>query len=145
MPAGNRPETALNRSVNIIRRLLALVAVLFGILTIVAGARILGGADPGYTVFGPLLIYNTGMGVAYVAAGILAWRNPVSGRRAAGAIFLLNLLVLGAIAYLYTAGSAIAVESLGAMTLRTVVWLLLFLGLAWVSRGNYVRGFRRGA
>jgi hypothetical protein len=134
-----------SRFVTIIRRLLALVAVLFGVVTIIAGARILGGADPGYTVFGPLLIYNTGMGVAYVAAGILAWRNSVAGRRAAGAIFLLNLLVLGAIAYLYTAGSAIAVESLGAMSFRTVVWLLLFLGLAWVSRGNNVHGFRRDA
>ncbi|WP_156820439.1 hypothetical protein [Thioalkalivibrio thiocyanodenitrificans] len=134
-----------SRSVTIIRRLLALVAILFGVVTIIAGARILGGADPGYTVFGPLLIYNTGMGVAYVAAGILAWRNPLSGRRAAAAISLLNLLVLGAIAYLYTAGSAVAVESLGAMTFRTVVWLLLFLGLAWVSRRSNVHGIGRDA
>lgn len=130
---------------NITRRVLALVAIVFGVMTIVAGARVLGGADPGYMVFRPLLIYNTAMGIAYLAAGVVAWRNVVLGKRAAAAIFLLNLLVLGTIAYLYTAGSAIAVESLGAMTFRTVVWLLLFLGLAWAGRRNNIPGFRREA
>jgi hypothetical protein len=132
-----------SRSVNITRCVLALVAIVFGVMTIVAGTRVLGGADPGYIVFRPLLIYNTAMGLAYVAAGVVAWRNLVAGKRAAAAIFLLNLLVLGTIAYLYTAGSAIAVESLGAMAFRTIVWLLLFLGLAWAGRRSNVPGFRR--
>ncbi len=94
------------------------------------------GSDPGYTVFRPLLIYNTAMGIAYVAAGTIAWRSLDRGKYTAAAIFALNLAVLGAIGYLYTAGSVVAVESLRAMAFRTGVWLLLFLGLAWMSPRN---------
>ncbi len=52
--------------------MLAAVAVLFGIATVVAGTRVLSGSDPGYLVFRPLLIFNTAMGVAYLAAGVVA-------------------------------------------------------------------------
>ena len=120
----------------IVQVVLALVAALFGLVTIIAGARVLVGFHPGYIVFWPLLIYNTAMGVAYMAAGVIAWRNVERGKYAAVAIFVLNLLVLGTIGYLYMAGNSIAIESLRAMTFRTAVWLLLFLGLAWVSRRN---------
>jgi hypothetical protein len=48
----------------------AVVAAVFGLATIVAGGRVLTGwSDPGYVVYRPLLIYNTAMGVAYLAAG----------------------------------------------------------------------------
>lgn len=118
----------------IIHGLLALAAVLFGLATLWAGSRVLTGSDPGYVVFRPLLLYNTAMGVAYVAAGVIAWRSVERGRYAAAAIFVLNLLVLATVAYLYATGSPIAVDSVRAMVLRTVVWLLLFVGLAWMSR-----------
>lgn len=133
-------ETELNRSrhMRIFQEVIALVAALFGLVTIIAGARVLVGYHPGYIVFWPLLIYNTAMGVAYVAAGILAWRNVKRGKYAAVAIFVFNLLVLGTIGYLHVAGNSVAMESLRAMTFRTVVWLLLFLGLAWVDSRNAV-------
>lgn len=116
--------------------IVVLVAVLFGLVTIFAGVRVLAGADPGYVVFRPLLIYNAAMGLAYVAAGVIAWRSVERGKYAAATIFVLNFLVLGAISYLYAMGSAVAVESLRAMTLRTAVWLVLFFGLAWMSQRN---------
>lgn len=47
----------------IVRILAAGMAVLFGAATLVAGGRVLLGADPGYEVFRPLLVYNTAMGV----------------------------------------------------------------------------------
>lgn len=121
---------------NILRGALALIAVLFGALTIFAGSRVLGGSDPGYAVFRPLVIYNTLMGAAYVAAGAMAWRSLAAGRVMAGAIFALNVVVLSAVAYLYKAASAVAIDSVQAMTLRTVVWLALFVGFAWLSRRN---------
>lgn len=120
-------------TMRIVRNLTAAVAVLFGVATIIAGGRVLLGSDPGYIVFRPLLIYNAAMGVAYVAAGILIWRNVGRGRYAAGAIFLLNLIVLVAIIVLYRGGSAVAVDSLRAMTLRTVVWLILFAVATWIA------------
>jgi hypothetical protein len=113
---------------------MALAACLFGLVTIVAGVRVLLGSQPGYIVFWPLLIYNTVMGLVYVAGGIIAWRNIERGKHAAAVIFVLNLLVLGIIGYLYVTGSSVAIESLRAMTLRTIVWLALFLGFAWLGR-----------
>lgn len=118
----------------IVQGLAAVVAIVFGIATVFAGGRVLRGADPGYTVFRPLLFYNTVMGVAYLAAGISLWRSANAGRYAAGAIFLLNLFVLGAIALVYRSGGAVAVDSLRAMTLRTTVWLVLFAGAWWLVR-----------
>lgn len=123
-----------NRYVRLTHGLLALAAGVFGLATIMAGAKVLAGSDPGYTVYRPLLIYNTAMGAAYLAAAIMAWRHPGRAKQAAGIIFALNLLVLGGVGYLYWAGGAVAVHSLRAMTLRTVVWLLLFLGWAWTTR-----------
>jgi len=135
---GSLLETELNRprSVRIIQGVFALIAALFGLATIIAGVRVLAGSDPGYIVFRPLLIYNTTMGMAYVAAGVIAWRSFDRGKYAAATIFVLNFLVLGAIGYLYATGSAVAIDSIRAMILRTVVWLMLFLGLAWMSRRN---------
>jgi hypothetical protein len=123
--------------VRVIQKILALVAAVFGIATLLAGGRVLAGSDPGYVVFRPLLIYNTLMGMVYLTAAVITWRNLDRGKYAAALIFALNLLVLGIIGYLFTAGSAVAIESLRAMTFRTVVWLVLFLGLVWMSRRHH--------
>lgn len=124
------------RYMKIMKKGLVLLAVLFGLATIFAGTRVLLGSDPGYIVYRPLLIYNAIMGIMYVSAGIIALRNVKQGMYAAAVIFILNLLVLSAIYYLYTGGSPIAIDSLRAMTLRTVVWLVLFAGFGWLSHRN---------
>jgi hypothetical protein len=121
-------------TIRIVRTIVIAVAVLFGALTLFAGGRVLLGSDPGYVVFRPLLIYNTAMGLAYLAAGVTVWCNVNAGRTAAGAIFLLNLLVLVGIFVIYRSGGAVAVDSLRAMTLRTIVWLMLYLGASWLAR-----------
>lgn len=116
--------------------LAAAVAVLFGFATLFAGGRVLLGSDPGYEVFRPLLLYNTAMGAAYLAAGVIVRRSVNAGRFAAGAVFLLNLLVLVYTFMVYRNGGAVAVDSLRAMTLRTVVWLVLFLAISWLVRAR---------
>jgi hypothetical protein len=119
------------------QRVLAFVAIAFGLATVFAGVTVLAGADPGYAVFRPLLIFNTTMGVAYVAAGLITLRSLARGRLASAAIFVLNLLVLAIIGYLFTTGGAVAVDSVRAMTFRSAVWLVLFLGLTWLGRGSH--------
>jgi hypothetical protein len=128
------------RHVGRLQGFLALVAVVFGVATVLSGGRVLTGSDPGYVVFQPLLIYNTTMGLAYLAAGVMMWRSVDRGKLAAGTIFALNLVVLAGIGYLYATGSAVAVDSLRAMTFRTVVWLGLFLGMLWLSRRSHTEG-----
>ena len=130
-------NTAARPHLRLVRGILAFVAAAFGLATVAAGGRVLAGADPGYIVFRPLVIFNTAMGVAYLAAGIIMMRSLERGRFAAATIFLLNLFVLGGIGYLYQAGSAVALESVLAMTFRTGVWLALFLGLSWLARGRH--------
>ena len=129
----------------IAQNILVTVAVLFGLLTIFAGTRVLLGTNPGYIVFRPLLIYNVVMGIVYVAAGIFAWRNIKQGMYVSATIFALNFIVLTAIFFLYSEGSSIAVDSLRAMTLRTVVWLALFTGFWWLCRTNKVNAFKPDA
>jgi hypothetical protein len=114
----------------------AIAAVLFGVVTAIAGARALFGEGPGYVVYLPLLRFNTIMGIAYVAVGLIAWRNFKLAVYGAAVICVLNLFALGLINYLYSPNGSIAGESLQAMTFRTIVWLVLFLVLAWASRGS---------
>jgi len=139
-PAAGHPVRLAGPHSILARRSLALVAAAFGIATVAKGGSVLAGADPGYAVFRPLLLFNAAMGVAYLAAGLAAWRSLERGRLAAAAIALLNLLVLVLIGSLYAAGSAIARESLGAMAFRTGLWLALWLGLSWLARGSRAPG-----
>jgi hypothetical protein len=113
---------------------IALIATSFGLVTLIVGTSVLLGSDPGYTIFRPLLIYNTVMGVIYVSAGVLIWRNLKQGMYVAATIFLLNLVVLVITFYLYTEGKLIAVDSLRAMSLRTIVWFAIFTGLGLLAR-----------
>jgi hypothetical protein len=41
----------MSQSKNIFQALVALIAALFGLVTVFAGGRVLAGADPGYLVF----------------------------------------------------------------------------------------------
>jgi len=110
------------------------VAALFGLLTVVAGSRVLLGADPGYVVYRPLLVYNTVMGLVYLAVAFIGWRNPARGRDGAALVFGLNLLVLVGVYLLHASGAGVAVDSLRAMSLRTIVWLALLAGFWWLAR-----------
>ncbi|MBL4831244.1 MAG: hypothetical protein JKY55_15330 [Aliivibrio sp.] len=113
---------------------ISLVAVLFGIVTLAVGTSVLFGVDPGYTVYRPLLIYNTVMGGVYVFAGLLIWRNLKQSQYLAAVIFSLNVIVLIALYLLNSGEHLIAVDSLRAMSLRMVIWLGLYVGLKWLSR-----------
>ncbi|MCC6560352.1 MAG: hypothetical protein IT478_03245 [Xanthomonadales bacterium] len=114
----------------------AVIAVLFGLATLGAGVSVLAGADPGYLVFRPLLLFNTAMGLAYVGAGLAMHWRPQSGANAAIAIAALNLLVLAAIAVLHAQGGPVAVDSVRAMTLRAGVWVALALLMHFANRDS---------
>jgi hypothetical protein len=115
-------------------RLAAIVAMLFGLATVISGGRVLLGADPGYVVFRPLLVFNALMGLAYLAVGVLAWRGSAFALRGAGFIALLNLGVLGALLMRWEPDGPIARTSLMAMSFRTAVWAVLFLLLLRARR-----------
>ncbi|MGF1765561.1 hypothetical protein [Aliivibrio kagoshimensis] len=117
-----------------IKIIMSLVAVLFGLVTITVGSSVLLGVDPGYTIYKPLLIYNTVMGSVYVAAGLLIWRNLKLSQYLAAVILSLNVMVLFSLYLLNSGDKLIAVDSLRAMSLRTVVWLAIYTGVKWLNR-----------
>jgi hypothetical protein len=115
-------------------RVIAGVALVFGVATIAAGASVLAGRDAGYVVYRPLLVFNTAMGFAYVAAATRTWHDVTRGRHAAAVILALNVAVLGLVGYLYRTGDAVAIDSVRAMAFRSAVWLVIFGVLVWIGR-----------
>lgn len=119
----------------IIQRAIAVIGIGFGLLTIVIGVRtLLGYSDPGYVIFLPLLIFNIGMGLVYTGSGVIIWSDLDFGVNAAKIVFMINLGALFLIFLVYLSGGAVATESLKAMSIRTIVWLLLWCGLLWLRK-----------
>lgn len=111
------------------RRLLGFIGVAFGVVTVGAGGSVLlGWRDPGYIVFQPLLVYTYSMAFAYIATGLAGWRHAAHGRRGAGLISLANLLMLVVVLGFFASTEGVARHSVVAMSMRTLIWLGLWLG-----------------
>lgn len=115
-------------------RIVAVVALLFGAATLLAGGRVLLGADPGYRVFQPLLVFNTAMGIAYLGVGLLLGYRSRLAVAGAGLIVLANAAMFMFIAFLYRTDDVVARTSVLAMAFRTGVWIVLLLALLWSQR-----------
>ena len=126
MFAHSCPESRLQRAS-------VLIAMLFGVLSLFAGGRVLLGlSTPDHAVVQPLLVFNTVMGAVYIAVALRIRANAARGRVGAGAVAILNLAAwLALIGYAAT-GAAVAVDSLVAMGIRSVVWGTIFVVLGRV-------------
>lgn len=118
-----------------LHRISVATALLFGLVTIVAGSRILlGGADPGYVVVRPVLVFNTLMGAAYVAVALILRSSLARGRVGAALIAVANMGTLAALAVHRAAGGFVADETIAAMVLRTGVWVGIWAAASWMMR-----------
>jgi len=112
-------------------RVAAAVAVLFGLLTIASGGRALfGGAEAraaagAYVPF--VLWFNFLAGFAYLAAGAGLWLGRRWAAPLALAIAAATLLVFAAFGVHVWRGGAYEARTVGAMTLRTLVWIAIAL------------------
>lgn len=115
-------------------RAAAIVAVLFGLLTIASGGRALFGgaaareAAGAYVPF--VLWFNFLAGFAYVAAGAGLWLRRRWAAMLALVIAGTTLLVFAAFGVHVLNGGAYEVRTAGAMTLRSLVWIAIGW-LAW--------------
>jgi uncharacterized membrane protein len=104
---------------------IAVVAGVFGLLTIVSGGRALfGGADLGAVV--PFVLwFNFLAGFAYVAAGIGLWIQARWATSLAIAIALATAAVFAAFLWQVSIGANFEARTMGAMILRLAVWVVI--------------------
>lgn len=107
-------------------RVLGVVAVVFGLVTLKEGGGVLFGAEAARTAAGnyvPFVVWSNFLsGFAYVAAGVgLGFRQRWSPGLA-GAIFGVAALTLAALAVHIVSGEPFEQRTLVAMSLRTIIW-----------------------
>ncbi|MDP2207543.1 MAG: hypothetical protein Q8K98_02050 [Bacteroidota bacterium] len=116
------------------RKIAAGIAVIFSILTTVDGFQVLLGiSKPDYIVLQPLLIYNVIMGVVGVIVGVMLWLNRERALKLAVIVTSMHLIVLALVSMMHLAGGAVALHSVKAMGLRSIVWLGI-VWLTWMSK-----------
>lgn len=112
-----------------------LLTMLFGVLSIFAGGRVLAGiATKSHPVLMPLVAFNVAMGVLYIAAAVTIRKSAVRGRAFAGFLVLINLIALGAIVAYRSVGGMVAGESVIAMLVRVALFAMIYLALGRVVR-----------
>ena len=104
----------------------AALALIIGAMAVFAGGRVLLGTDPGYYVIDWLPVYNFAVGLVTLAVtAALIWRNGRYARPAAIATFAAHALVMLSLLVAYR--DVVAPDSLVAMTIRIVVWLIILV------------------
>ncbi len=108
-------------------KIASILAFVIGAMAVFAGAQVLLGNDPGYYVINWLPLYNYTVGVltVLVTAGWI-FRNHRLAMPAAVGTFGLHALVMVILQIAYR--GVVAPDSIQAMTIRLVVWVII-LGL----------------
>jgi len=104
----------------------ALVALLFGALTVFSGGRVLFGPEAARVAAGNfvpfVLWFNFLAGFAYVAAGVGLWLRRAWAAWLALGIAAATALVFAAFGLHAAMGGAFELRTVAAMTLRTALW-----------------------
>jgi hypothetical protein len=121
-----RTRTAFNR-------LAAVLAFVIGVMAVFAGGQVLLGQLPNYYVVDWLPIYNLTLGlVSALFASVVIWRASKLALPAATAIFGLYAVVMLILLTAYR--QVVAVDSLRAMTIRLVAWMVILVLLLAARR-----------
>lgn len=117
----------------------AVLAIVFGVATIRAGGSVLFGSEEARRAAGAyvgfVVWFNFLAGFAYVAAGIGLWLRRRWGFVLAAALAIATLVVFAAFGLHVASGGAWEPRTVGAMTLRTVVWAVI-AAIAWRRLGR---------
>ena len=118
---------------DVLLKSMAVVAMLFGLLTVVSGGRTLFGGEAARLAAGAIvpfvLWFNFGAGFAYVACGWALWRRRRWAVRLAVVIAVATAAVFAAFGTHALSGGAYEARTVGAMALRTLFWV----GVAWAA------------
>jgi hypothetical protein len=108
---------------------LALVAIVFGALTVFSGGQALFGSEQARASVGNalpfVLWFNFIAGFFYVLAGAGLWLGQGWATWLAGALALSTALISAAFAVHVLGGAAYEMRTVGALALRLLFWLVL--------------------
>jgi hypothetical protein len=112
-------------------KIASILAFIIGGMAIFAGGQALLGIDPGYYVINWLLLYNYTVGIlTFSITAILIWSKHSFALPAAIATFGIHALVMLALQTAYQ--GVVAPDSIRAMTVRLIAWIII-LGLMAVQ------------
>lgn len=115
----------------------AIVAVAFGVLTVLSGGSVLFGPDTAQRAAGAyidfVVWFNFLAGFVYVLAGVGLWAQQRWSGMLALLIALATLLVLGALGIRIVGGGAYEMRTVIALNFRAVVWL----SISWVAYRHF--------
>ncbi len=118
-------------NIEIYKKIAASVAVVFSIFSIIEGTQVLFGmTQTEYIVLKPLLIYNVAMGLVGVFVGITLWLNNRRALMLTSIVAAMHLTVLLIVVVIYLSDGAVAMHSVKAMIIRSVVWIVIAV-IAW--------------
>ncbi len=114
----------------------AIIAVIFGLLTIFSGGRALfGGADMGAVV--PFVLwFNFLAGFAYVVAGLGLWYRTSWAASLSIFIALATAAVFATFLWKVWSGTAYEARTMGAMGLRLATWVVISIVAARGGRAS---------
>ncbi len=120
-------------------RVAAVVALLFGALTIIAGGRVLFGGEVARDAAGEVvpfvLWFNFAAGFAYIAAGVALLMRSRWAAWLCALIAGATIAVFLAFGVHALSGGAYEMRTVGAMSLRCLVWIGIAI-LAWRIRSS---------
>ncbi len=115
---------------NIVLRVVAVIAFLFGLLTIKSGGSVLFGPETAKLAAGNavdfVLWFNFLAGFLYVIAGIGLWLEKLWAVWLAGIIASMTALVFIALGVHISGGGLYENRTIAAMTLRLTLWTFIF-------------------
>ena len=108
-----------------LHKIAAILAFFVGILSIIAGSKVLLGlATKNYTVLNWLVIYNVIFGFISIVAAYLIWTKHIFTKKVIAFVLTSHVLLL---IYLNFLNETVASESINAMVFRVSVWSIIAL------------------
>jgi hypothetical protein len=116
-----------------LNKIASILAFLIGGISIFAGALVMRGWEPGYSVLNWLPVYNFILGVLTVfIPAILIWKNSKYAMPTAVATFSIHAIVTLLLPTIFR--GTVAANSIGAMLFRLVTWLIILALMIAQSR-----------
>lgn len=115
----------------ILNKLPSILAFLVGAMSIVAGAMVMRGWRPGYSVLSWLPVYNFAVGLLTLIPAVLLWVNSRHALTASIVILGVHTIILLLLLTFFR--GQVANQSIGAMAFRLAAWIVI-IALLWFRR-----------